>query len=224
MSHDLSICFLNVIYSEVPPVIDLNSVQSCDSFRRMVHGGHRTRKGWTMSDHLKQTIADLETKLADQLAEVAKTRDTINRVSELAGLPLPYPEAAEPKRPAGGPIRPDQFYGQPLHTAMRSFLEGRRHPGPGPATVNEIYAALTAGGYQFDTKSEDNSKRVIRITLTKNSLVFHKLPNGSYGLLAWYPSAKKPKKSGAATSVEGSENEAGEPDQDDTTAAEEADA
>lgn len=152
-----------------------------------------------MSDHLKQTIADLETKLAERLAEVAKIRDTINRVAELAGEPIPYPEVAEPEQRTGGPIRSDEFYGKPLHTAMRAFLE-KRGQMLGPASVNEIYDAMVKGGYQFDTANEANAKRVIRITLTKNSGVFHKLPNGAYGLLAWYPSVKKPKKSEATES------------------------
>lgn len=153
-----------------------------------------------MSDHLKQTIADLESRLSEKLAEVAKIRDTINRVAELAGESIPYPEVAEPESRSGGPIRPDEFYGKALHTAMRAFIE-KRGQLVGPATVNEIYEAMVKGGYQFDTANDANAKRVIRITLTKNSGVFHKLPNGSYGLLVWYPGVKKPKKSEATESA-----------------------
>ena len=89
--------------------------------------------------------------------------------------------------------RPDAYYGQPLHTAIRTYLELREHIGP--ATVKEIHSAMVDGGYQFETASDVNAQRSIRITLTKNSSVFHKLPNGAYGLLSWYPNAKKPKKS-----------------------------
>jgi hypothetical protein len=144
-----------------------------------------------MSDHLRLAIADLELKLAEQLKTVAKTKAGINQLAELAGIPAPYADIEEVS--AGAAIRPDQFYGQALHTAMRNYLEWRGK-ARGPATVNEIFEVLKAGGYQFETKNDDNSKRIIRITLTKNSIVFHKLPNGSYGLLAWYPNAK-PKKS-----------------------------
>lgn len=152
-----------------------------------------------MSDHLKQTIADLENRLAKQLAEVAKTRETINRVSEVAGLPAPYPEVNEPEK-VGGSIRADTFYGQPLHTAMRTYLE-MRGKQRGAAVVKEIFEALKSGGFQFEQKDEDNSQRVMRITLTKNSLVFHKLPNGSYGLASWYPSVKANKISKKADAV-----------------------
>lgn len=152
-----------------------------------------------MSEHLTKAIAELEAKLAEQLKSAAKTKSGINQLAELAGLPPPYPDIEEAVGPSA--IRSDQFYGKAMHTAMRELLE-LRGTARGPATVNEIFDALKAGGYQFDTKSDDNAKRVIRITLTKNSTVFHKLPNGPYGLLAWYPNAKaaKPKK-GTDTSV-----------------------
>lgn len=143
-----------------------------------------------MAEHLQKAIAELEAKLAEQLKAAAKTKSGINQLAELAGMTPPYPETEEPT--SGGAIRPDQFYGKPLHTAMRLYLE-LRGPQRGPATVNEIFEVLRQGGYQFDTKNDDNSKRVIRITLTKNSLVFHKLPNGSYGLLVWYPNVKASK-------------------------------
>lgn len=158
-----------------------------------------------MSEHLQKAIAELETKLEDQLKAVAKTKSGINQLAELAGLPVPYPETEE--RASGGTIRPDQFYGKPLHTAMRAYLD-MRGPTRGPATVNEIFDALKLGGFQFDTKSDDNAKRIIRITLTRNTLVFHKLPNGSYGLLAWYPNVKASKvKTKSKESQEGSDED-----------------
>ena len=58
------------------------------------------------------------------------------------------------------------------------------------ATVNEIYDGLIAGGYQFDAKDALNAKRGLRISLTKNSSTFYRVPNGRYGLLVWYPNAK----------------------------------
>ena len=36
----------------------------------------------------------------------------------------------------------------------------------------------------------------LRISLGKSSHTFHKLPNGQYGLLEWYPNVKPPKKRG----------------------------
>jgi hypothetical protein len=52
-------------------------------------------------------------------------------------------------------IRPDQFYGQPLASAVRTILEMRKQQDLGAATVKEIFEALTMGGYQFNTKNDE---------------------------------------------------------------------
>jgi len=96
-------------------------------------------------------------------------------------------------------IQSDQFYGQPLASSIRTILELRKALNQGPATINEIHAALVEGGFGFETKNEDNAKRGLRISITKNTSLFHKLPNGKFGLLEWYPNAKQPK-AGKATS------------------------
>lgn len=104
-------------------------------------------------------------------------------------------------------IRSDQFYGQPLAAAIRTILEMRRKQERGPATVNEIYGALIEGGFAFDTRNDENAKRGLRVSLTKNSVTFHKLPNGKYGLLDWYPGAKtKRPRSGTSTDAADDDN------------------
>lgn len=153
-----------------------------------------------MAEHIKQTIADLQNRLKEQEKTVLDTKRLINNLCKLADLPPLYADAD--LEVATGPslsIQSDQFYGQPLATCIRQILEMRRALKQGPATVNEIYDALAAGGFKFETKNEDNSKRGLRISLTKNTSIFHKLPNGKFGLLEWYPSAKpaKPKEDGA---------------------------
>lgn len=45
------------------------------------------------------------------------------------------------------------------------------------------------------SKDEDGQKRGVAITLAKNSAKFHKLPNGDFGLLVWYPNVKAKKES-----------------------------
>lgn len=147
-----------------------------------------------MSDHIQQTIADLQAKLSEQESAVVKTKRLINQLCEMSGAPPMYQDTEIHE--SGGlalSIQGDQFYGQPLSTCIRQILEMRKALRQGPATVNEIYADLTRGNYQFETKSEDNAKRGLRISLTKNTAIFHKLPNGKFGLLEWYPNAKSTK-------------------------------
>ena len=87
-------------------------------------------------------------------------------------------------------IRADTFYGKTIGQAAREYLDMRRGSNLGPATPREIFEALVQGGLQFETASDTNSLISVSSTLRKSSKIFHKLPNGQYGLLAWYPNAK----------------------------------
>lgn len=156
-----------------------------------------------MADHLKATIADLQAKLQEQEQTVVKTKSLINQLCEMAGMPPIY-AASElgTSSSADLSILSDQFYGQPQATAVRDILKMRKALNRGPATINEIFEALKEGGYAFETKNDENAKRGLRISITKNTALFHKLPNGKIGLLDWYPAAKKGKKSGSTASNE----------------------
>lgn len=144
-----------------------------------------------MSGHIEQTITTLQAKLREQEQEVAESKRMINSLRKLIGQPPLFADDDLRSKVGTSPIRADQFYGKGLSTAIREYLDMRRTGDQGPATVAEIYDALMEGGFAFDTKNEDNAKRALRISLTKNTAIFHKLPDGKrYGLLAWYPEAK----------------------------------
>jgi hypothetical protein len=83
-----------------------------------------------------------------------------------------------------------QIFQRTLTAAIRNYLEQRKSAQLGAATVSEIYTVLRDGGYKFGSKNEDNAKIVLASALRKSSSIFHRLPNGQYGLLAWYPTAK----------------------------------
>lgn len=148
-----------------------------------------------MSDHLKQTIIDLQAKLVDQESTVIKTKSLINQLAEMAGMGVIYNDSdLQAGQTSNLSIRSDQFYGQPQATCVREILEMRKSLNQGPATINEIFADLQQGGFSFETKNDENAKRGLRISISKNTALFHKLPNGRIGLLAWYPNAKQAKK------------------------------
>jgi hypothetical protein len=50
----------------------------------------------------------------------------------------------------------------------------------------------------------------MRISLAKNSSLFHKLPTGKFGLLEWYPNAKPLKASKTADDEAGAEDANGD--------------
>ena len=168
-----------------------------------------------MSDHILKTIEELERELVEQEAAARDTKRLINRLLGRIQMPPRYSDSdVEARSGLALSIRSDQFYGQPLASCVREIFEMRRALNQGPATVNEIYASLVEGGFAFETKIEENAKRGLRISLAKNTALFHKLPNGKFGLLEWYPNAKKPKKdaasNGSSAATEEEEEESAE--------------
>jgi hypothetical protein len=152
----------------------------------------------TAIEILEKRLTDLERK-GNALVEV------INDLRAEDGLPPRQPwgsgsDSSSSSSKTGGTIstiRPDTFYGKKLQTAMREYLEMRARKNLGPAKPREIFDAITSGGFQFETQDETVALVGMRAMLRKRTAFFHKLPNGTYGLTAWYPGAKKPKVSWA---------------------------
>jgi hypothetical protein len=145
-----------------------------------------------MKEEFKPAIDALVADLREQERRIATTKQMINRLCELAGAPAMFADVSLQDRPTVTGIRSDHFYGKVQTTAAREYLELRHAANQGPAPPREIFDALIAGGLKFDTKNELNALTGLRATLRKNSSIFHKLPNGDYGLLSWYPNAKAP--------------------------------
>jgi hypothetical protein len=142
-----------------------------------------------MSDDILNTIEVLTKRVGTKEEEASKLKKLVNELCAEAGVTARYPNIAESNGANGG-IRSDQFYGQTLTAAIRNYLEHRKASGFGAAGLNEIYLAVRDGGYKFESKNEENAKISVGNTLRKTSSIFHRLPNGQYGLLTWYPSAK----------------------------------
>src|SRR6185437_11622064 len=109
-----------------------------------------------MSDHIIQTIADLEKKVKEYEDHALRVKTTINELCAMAGLPPRYAAAALQTAAKGGAltIRSDQFHARPVATIVREYLDMRKGADIGPATTEEIFDALAEGGYEFKTKNE----------------------------------------------------------------------
>jgi hypothetical protein len=148
------------------------------------------------ADEFAPAIRRLQADIQSKEAEIIGLKKTVNTLCGYAGQPALY-QVADMERSADiTQLRRDQFYGVPLASAVKDYLRMRGDPksgGSGAATVNEIFGALKAGGFHFDTKVDDNAKRNLRISLSKNVTAFHRVPgdgDGAYGLTDWYPAAK----------------------------------
>ena len=151
-----------------------------------------------MASELLPAIEALEKKLSALEMQANGIRSAINVLCETGGLTERYPNVGAPSHQARevslSRIGSDTFYGKKQSTAIRQYLELRKAAGGhGPATPREIFDALKAGGMQFEAKSDEVALVGLRALLRKNTATFHKLPNGTYGLLSWYPDARRPR-------------------------------
>ncbi len=142
-----------------------------------------------MSDDILNTIEVLANRVSAKEEEANKLKKLVNELCSEAEIDPRYPHISEAGG-GGAAVRSDQFYGQTLTAAIRNYLECRKSSGLGAAPVADIFRAIRGGGYKFETNSEENAKISVGNALRKTSSIFHRLPNGHYGLLVWYPSAK----------------------------------
>lgn len=170
----------------------------------------------TIDDAITEIVADI----AKLEAEIREKKTTVNTLCTVAKREKMY-QLDEQTEVVPSRIRPDQFYGQPLATAVRTILEMRKAQNLGAATVKEIFEALTQGGYTFNTKSDDVAHASLRNSLAKNTVTFHKLPNGRFGMLSWYPNARpvKAAQNGASAALDTEEDTETETATDESAAA-----
>ena len=169
-----------------------------------------------MSIESDSLIAKAQEKIRSLEAELVKTKEFVNQIREFEGQAPLYPDVAVKLEGSLGVMRSDRFYGQPLATAVRDILEMRKAQGLGAASINEIYKTLTAGGYKFDTANEDNSKTGLR--RPRKNPVFHKIPNGDYGLSDWYPKRRKLREEDGSATAGASADEVFDEEPDQTPA------
>ena len=152
-----------------------------------------------MDEKLNGAIEVLLERLRDKEREVIEAKKMINSLRQMSGESPLFSDAE--LQQGNNPTRRDLFYGKPLSTACREYLEFRKQA----CDAEEILNALEDGGFDFEGLGwkEKDWLRSLSISLAKNSGIFHRLPNGSFGLLAWYPEVKKPK---AATKNEQEQN------------------
>lgn len=146
-----------------------------------------------MPHDLDPAIAAFERRREEALANVAEYERTINTLCKEAGYPPRYSEISASNAMKVTQIADDTFYGQKQTPAIRMYLEMRKAQGLGPATPREIYEAIKLGGYVFEAKDAEVALVGMRALLRTQTHIFHRLPQGTWGLTAWYPDAKKPK-------------------------------
>jgi hypothetical protein len=149
------------------------------------------------NDALQSAVDALLAKLEVQQKAVAETKKTINNLLHHMDQGPMFDDAEDAAIQSRTlTLRPDQFYGRPLATVAREVLESRGQAMAAP----EMIEVLERGGYDFAAQGwkEKDRLRAFTITLAKNNVAFHRLPNGFFGLPKWYPEAVKQRQAAKA--------------------------
>lgn len=153
-----------------------------------------------MDSTTQATIDKINAQISVLEEEVSKHKGLVNTLCALEKEPPLYPDVdRQTSTSAQASFRPDQFFGQPMATAVKEVLQQRFARNAGAISLDDLFATLKAGGFEFDNANEQIAKRNLAITVSKNP-AFMKVPsNGHIGLAEWYPNAKRNKKDKTAT-------------------------
>lgn len=145
-----------------------------------------------MSTTLERAISELQEKLQIKLNEAADIKKTINNICSQIGKPQIYADVAAENAVQGQlRIRPDQFVGKPLATAIKEYLKIKGKA----ATSDEIFRALKGGGLEFSGGKESIKMRNLRISLYKNPDIHYIKGSNTFGLAVNYGINKRKKRS-----------------------------
>jgi hypothetical protein len=158
-----------------------------------------------MSSELQGAIDVLVKRVEQKAQELAENKRLVNSLCREAGLDPYYPDSDLAETGFAGlpSLQADQFYGKSPITAAREYLELRRTAVP----LEEVLAALERGGFDFVTQGWKDEARLknLGISLGKNSSIFHRLPNNTWGLTKNYNIKKKVAKESGKTEPAGEE-------------------
>ena len=146
-----------------------------------------------MSTELQGAINFLVKNIEKKSQDLAENKRTVNSLCREAGLEPMYADSEFAGTGFSGlpSIRSSQFYGKTPTVAAREYLDLRGESVP----LDEILEALQRGGFDFESQNWNETMRLknLGISMGKNSSIFHRLPNDTWGLIKWYPNVK-PKK------------------------------
>jgi hypothetical protein len=162
-----------------------------------------------MSTGLQLAIDEILKVIDAKEAELLPLKVSANTLARQIPTDEPFPGIESGSSSTRGKLaklswRIDQFFNKPLAGCVSEILTTRRGAGlDGPATVDELFDDLKAGGFRFQGSSgnDENTKRAIKTALTKNTAQFAKIGEDKFGLKLWYgaPRGRPPKKTKAAS-------------------------
>jgi hypothetical protein len=163
-------------------------------------------------------IDDLKRQITAKEHELIPLKTMVNHLCKQAGVDEEY--SLDPGAGIGAPgsgrtlkFRTDEFFNKGLAPSVVAIMEARDKLGmERPVSVDDIFSSLVSGGFRFEgsTGTEENSKRALKIALTKNTLYFVKIGD-NFSLKKWYGmrAPRKPRQDGGETEEETATPDAG---------------
>lgn len=147
-----------------------------------------------MKDEITKAIDKMQGRLQEVLTEASDLKKAINVMRKTIGLEALYQEEIEEVKTQSFSLRPDEYYGMPLATAVKNILRAKKQA----TSAQEILDQLETGGFDFDTAGWKKNLRLknLAISLSKNRADFVPVPVNNenyYGLWEFYPEKKKDK-------------------------------
>ncbi len=119
-----------------------------------------------MDESTKVTVDKYQAKLAVLDAQTRKIKTAINGLYELEDEVPPYPDVDQDASVAAArslTIRADQFFGRPLATVVQEILTPRAQNQQGAMPLDELFAVMTKGGFDFEGKDETANMGTVAI-------------------------------------------------------------
>lgn len=145
-----------------------------------------------MKAEINAAIEKMQQRLNEVLGEALELKKAINVMRRTIGQEPLYEEATEEIKTGNAVLRPDQYFGMPLATAVKEVLKlfGRA------VSPQEIVEQLEKGGFDFPSNWKDRKDypRLMAISIGKNRRDFVPVPTGDgtiYGLWEFYPEKKR---------------------------------
>jgi|ERR1043165_858613 hypothetical protein len=155
-----------------------------------------------MADELDGAITVLVAKVDEKAQELSDLKRMVNSLCRDAGKEAVYSDSEITAKASGvTSLKLDQFYGKQPTVAAREYLQMRGTAVP----LDEIIDALDRGGFDYKGMgwAENARRRNLAAAMGKNSSIFHRLPNQTWGLTKNYNIRTKKTDTGSETEANG---------------------
>src|SRR5438876_10020636 len=107
-----------------------------------------------METATQSAIEKIQAQIEALEEQIEMKKKAINIFCEIEGEAPMYADVGADRAKPLATFRSDQFFGRPMATAAREILEQRATRNLGAISLDELYDAMKAGGFDFENKND----------------------------------------------------------------------